>query len=55
MDKDYHRRNPNITICEPYDKLRENKAYFHHQVSLHRMFIRLRYRKKVKSIFNVKR
>lgn len=25
--KDYHRRNPNISICELYGKLREEKAY----------------------------
>ena len=25
--RDYHRRNPNISICELYGKLREDKAY----------------------------
>ena len=27
---DYCRRNPNISICELYGKLREQKAYKHH-------------------------
>ena len=28
--KDYHRRNPNISICELYGKLQEEKAYSRH-------------------------
>ena len=47
--KDYHRRNPNISICELYGKLREDKAYSRHPGSLYRVFIRLGYRKKVES------
>ncbi len=44
--KDYHRRNPNITICELYGKLREDKAYSRHPGSLYRVFIRLGFKKK---------
>jgi transposase InsO family protein len=47
--KDYHRRNPNISICELYGKLRENKAYRRHPGSLYRVFVRLGFRKKVES------
>ena len=47
--KDYHRRNPNIGICELYGKLREEKAYSRHPGSLYRVFVRLGFRKKVQS------
>ncbi len=47
--KDYHRRNPNITICELYGKLREEKAYSRHPGSLYRVFVRLGFRKKAES------
>ena len=47
--RDYHRRNPNISIGELYGKLREEKAYSRHPGSLYRVFIRLRYRKKAES------
>lgn len=47
--KDYHRRNPNISICELYGKLREDKAYSRHPGSLYRVFVRLGYRKNVES------
>ena len=47
--KDYHRRNPNISICELYGKLREEKAYSRHPGSLYRVFVRLGFRKKVES------
>ena len=47
--KDYHRRNPNISTCELYGKLREEKAYSRHPGSLYRVFIRLGFRKKVES------
>lgn len=46
---DYHRRNPNISICELYGKLREDKAYSRHPGSLYRVFVRLGFRKKVES------
>ena len=32
--KDYHRRNPNISLGELYGKLREDKAYSRHPGSL---------------------
>ena len=47
--KDYHRRTPNISICELYGKLREDKAYSRHPGSLYRVFVRLGFRKKVES------
>ena len=47
--RNYHRRNPNISICELYGKLRQEKAYSRHPGSLYRVFIRLGYRKKVES------
>lgn len=46
---DYHRRNPNISVCELYGKLREEKAYSRHPGSLYRVFVRLGYRKRVES------
>ena len=45
----YHRRNPNISVCELYGKLRQEKAYSRHPGSLYRVFVRLGYRKKVES------
>lgn len=47
--KDYHRRNPSISICELYGKLREDKAYSRHPGSLYRVFVRLGFRKKAES------
>lgn len=47
--RNYHRRNPNISICELYGKLRQEKAYGRHPGSLYRVFVRLGYRKKVES------
>ena len=47
--QNYHRRNPNISICEWYGKLREDKAYSRHPGSLYRVFVRLGYRKKAES------
>lgn len=47
--KDYHRRNPDISICELFGKLREDKAYSRHPGSLYRVFVRLGFRKKVES------
>lgn len=46
---DYHRRTPDISICELYGKLREEKAYTRHPGSLYRVFVRLGFRKKVDS------
>ena len=47
--RDYHRRNPNISICELYGKLRADKGYARHPGSLYRVFVRLGYRKQVES------
>lgn len=47
--KDYHRRNPNISVCELYGKLRTEKGYTRHPGSLYRVFVRLGYRKAVDS------
>ena len=47
--RDYHRRSPNISICELYGKLREEKAYSRHPGSLYRVFVRLGFRQKVES------
>ena len=47
--RDYHRRNPQISICELYGKLRTEKAYSRHPLSLYRVFVRLGYRKKPES------
>ena len=47
--RSYHRRNPNISICELYGKLREDKAYSRHPGSLYRIFVKLGYRTAVES------
>lgn len=47
--RDYHRRTPDISVCELYGKLRTEKAYSRHPGSLYRVFIRLGFRKKVES------
>lgn len=47
--RDYHRRDPNITVCEMYGKLREKKGYSRHPGSLYRVFARLGYRKTAES------
>lgn len=39
----YHRRNPNISVCELYGKLRSSKNYSRHPLSLYRVFRRLGY------------
>lgn len=41
--QDYHRRNPHISICELYGKLRSNKGYTRHPGSLYRIYRRLGY------------
>lgn len=43
--KDYHRRNPNISLNELYGKLKADKGYSRHPGSLYRIFIKLGYRK----------
>lgn len=47
--RDYHRRNPNISVCELFGKLRENKGYTRHPGSLYRVFVRLGFRKQAAS------
>lgn len=47
--RNYHRRNPNISVCELYGKLLSEKGYTRHPGSLYRVFVRLGYRKKVES------
>lgn len=47
--KDYHRRNPNISLNELYGKLRTDKGYSRYPGSLYRIFIKLGYRKAVES------
>lgn len=49
---DYHRRNPNISVCELYGKLRANKGYSRHPGSLYRVFVKLGFSKKVPSTKN---
>ena len=41
--QDYHRRNPHISVCELYGKLRTNKGYSRHPGSLYRVYRRLGY------------
>lgn len=41
--QDYHKRNPHISICERYSKLRTYKGYSRHPGSLYRVFCRLGY------------
>lgn len=47
--RNLYRRNPGISVCEMYGKLRQEKAYSRHPGSLYRVFIRLGFRKKVES------
>lgn len=47
--KNYHRRNPNISVCELYGKLKQEKHYSRHPGSLYRVFIQLGYRKTTES------
>lgn len=47
--QDFHRRNPHISVCELYGKLRTQKGYTRHPGSLYRVFLRLGYRSKTVS------
>ena len=47
--RDYHHRNPHISVCELYGKLRINKGYTRHSGSLHRIFKKLGYSSKAPS------
>lgn len=46
---DYHRRTPNISVCELYGKLIYEKGYKRHFGSLYRVFVRLGFRKHIAS------
>ena len=41
--RDYHRRNPHISVCELFGKLRTAKGYSRHPGSLYRVFRKLGY------------
>jgi hypothetical protein len=41
--QDYHRRNPKISVCELYGKLRTAKGYSRHPGSLYHVYRRLGY------------
>ncbi|MBQ9278186.1 MAG: DDE-type integrase/transposase/recombinase [Lachnospiraceae bacterium] len=41
--KDFHRRNPHISVCELYGKLRTIKGYTRHPGSLYRIYRKLGY------------
>ena len=47
--RNFHRRNPNISVNELYGKLKQQKAYSRHPGSLYRVFVRLGFRKKEES------
>lgn len=47
--KDYHRRNPHISVCELYGKLRANKGYSRHPGSLYRIYRKLGFSSKAPS------
>ena len=47
--KNLHRRNPNISACEMYGKLRTEHGYSRNPGSLYRVFVRLGYQKNVES------
>lgn len=47
--QDLHRRNPHISVCELYGKLRANKGYSRHPGSLYRVFRRLGFSSKAPS------
>lgn len=50
--QDYHRRNPNISVCELYGKLRTQKGYSRHPGSLYRVYRKLGYSNSVPSTKN---
>ena len=47
--RNLHQRNPNISVCKMYGKLRVEKAYSRRLGSLYRIFVRLGYRRKAES------
>lgn len=52
---DYHRRNPHISVCELYGKLRTNKGYSRHPGSLYRIFRKLGFTSKAPSTKKVRK
>lgn len=50
--RDYHRRNPHISVCELYGKLRTQKGYTRHPGSLYRVYCRLGFSSKAPSTKN---
>lgn len=53
--QDYHRRNPHISICELYGKLRTQKGYSRHPGSLYRVYCRLGFSSKAPSTKKVRK
>jgi transposase InsO family protein len=51
----YHRRNPHISVCELYGKLRSEKGYSRHPGSLYRVFCRLGYTSKAPSTKKIRK
>lgn len=47
--KDLHRRNPHISVCEMYGKLRSQKGYSRHPGSLYRIYNALGFSSKAPS------
>lgn len=47
--ENYHRRNPHISVCELFGKLRRDKGYSRHPGSLYRVYQRLGYSSKAPS------
>lgn len=48
--KDLHRKNPHISVCEMYGKLRSQKGYSRHPGSLYRIYNALGFSSKAPSI-----
>ena len=46
---DYHRRNPHISVIELYGKLKTQKGYCRHPLSLYRVFVRLGFSENIAS------
>ncbi|SFH69454.1 Transposase [Selenomonas ruminantium] len=47
--RDLHKRNPHISLLEMYGKLKTNKGYKRHPLSLYRVFVRLGFSSKAPS------
>lgn len=53
--QNYHRRNPHISVCELYGKLRSDKGYSRHPGSLYRVYCRFGYTSKALSTKKVRK